>query len=105
MIRLPGDRRSARAGRVGDGLGAGRGGGGGDRRRNLKKVVLELGGSDPFILSSTDHLDATVEVAVAARLDNAADSHVTRQAVRRDRQGRSAVSGEVHGRDDVIEDG
>ena len=33
--------------------------------RNLKKVVLELGGSDPFILSATDDLDATVEAAVA----------------------------------------
>ena len=38
--------------------------------RNLKKVVLELGGSDPFILLSTDDLDATVEAAVAARLEN-----------------------------------
>ncbi len=36
----------------------------------LKKVVLELGGSDPFILLSTDDLDATVESAVAARMDN-----------------------------------
>ena len=38
--------------------------------RNLKKVVLELGGSDPFLLLSTDDLDAAVESAVAARLDN-----------------------------------
>jgi len=38
--------------------------------RNLKKVVLELGGSDPFILLSTDDLDATVDSAVAARLEN-----------------------------------
>ena len=38
--------------------------------RHLKKVVLELGGSDPFILLSTDDLDATVDSAVAARLDN-----------------------------------
>ena len=38
--------------------------------RNLKKVVLELGGSDPFVLLSTDDLDAVVEAAVAARLDN-----------------------------------
>jgi len=42
--------------------------------RNLKKVVLELGGSDPFILLSTDDMDATVESAVNARLDNAGQS-------------------------------
>jgi succinate-semialdehyde dehydrogenase / glutarate-semialdehyde dehydrogenase len=39
--------------------------------RNLKKVVLELGGSDPFILLSTDDLDGAVEMAVAARTENA----------------------------------
>ncbi len=39
--------------------------------RNLKKVVLELGGSDPFILLSTDDLDNVVDSAVAARLENA----------------------------------
>ncbi|MET8568905.1 NAD-dependent succinate-semialdehyde dehydrogenase [Streptomyces sp. NPDC004783] len=38
--------------------------------RHLKKVVLELGGSDPFVLLSTDDLDAVVDAAVAARLDN-----------------------------------
>ena len=38
--------------------------------RNLKKVVLELGGSDPFILLSTDDLDATVDAAIFARTDN-----------------------------------
>ena len=38
--------------------------------RNLKKVVLELGGSDPFVLLSTDDLDAVVDSAVAARIDN-----------------------------------
>jgi succinate-semialdehyde dehydrogenase / glutarate-semialdehyde dehydrogenase len=37
--------------------------------RYLKKVVLELGGSDPFILLSGD-VDAAVEGAVIARLDN-----------------------------------
>jgi len=38
--------------------------------RHLKKVALELGGSDPFILLSTDDLDAAVQAAVDARLDN-----------------------------------
>ncbi|WP_454115463.1 NAD-dependent succinate-semialdehyde dehydrogenase [Microbacterium lacticum] len=38
--------------------------------RNLKKVALELGGSDPFILLSTDDLDGAVQMAVEARLDN-----------------------------------
>ncbi len=38
--------------------------------RNLKKVALELGGSDPFIVLSTPDLDATVAAAVEARMDN-----------------------------------
>ncbi|WP_329352941.1 NAD-dependent succinate-semialdehyde dehydrogenase [Streptomyces sp. NBC_01261] len=38
--------------------------------RHLKKVVLELGGSDPFVVLSADDLDSVVEAAVAARLDN-----------------------------------
>ncbi|KDA07103.1 succinate-semialdehyde dehydrogenase [Microbacterium sp. CH12i] len=38
--------------------------------RNLKKVALELGGSDPFIVLSSDDLDATVQAGVDARLDN-----------------------------------
>ncbi|BDZ61735.1 succinate semialdehyde dehydrogenase [NAD(P)+] Sad [Demequina sediminis] len=38
--------------------------------QHLKKVALELGGSDPFIVLSTDDLDAVVEGAVEARMDN-----------------------------------
>lgn len=38
--------------------------------RHLKKVALELGGSDPFIVLSADDLDAVVQAAVDARLDN-----------------------------------
>ena len=38
--------------------------------RHLKKVVLEMGGSDPFILLGTDDLDTVVKAAVSARLQN-----------------------------------
>ncbi len=39
--------------------------------RNLKKVVLELGGSDPFILLGTDDVADAAEKAAEARLENA----------------------------------
>jgi succinate-semialdehyde dehydrogenase/glutarate-semialdehyde dehydrogenase len=42
--------------------------------RNLKKVVLEMGGSDPFVVLGSDDLDATVEAASEARLDNTGQS-------------------------------
>ena len=48
--------------------------------RNLKKVVLELGGSDPFIVLGTDNLDKVVEDAVAARLDNTGNRATGRSA-------------------------
>ena len=38
--------------------------------RNLKKVVLELGGSDPFIVLSSDDLDTTVGAAIDGRFEN-----------------------------------
>src|SRR3954452_5281059 len=38
--------------------------------RHLKKVVLELGGSDPFILLGADNLDEVVEAAVGGRMEN-----------------------------------
>ena len=38
--------------------------------RNLKKVVLELGGSDPFIVLDTDDLAKVVGEAVGARMEN-----------------------------------
>jgi succinate-semialdehyde dehydrogenase/glutarate-semialdehyde dehydrogenase len=38
--------------------------------RHLKKVVLELGGSDPFVLLAADDLDAVVEAAVGGRIEN-----------------------------------
>ena len=42
--------------------------------KHLKKVVLELGGSDPFILLSTNNIDEVVEAAASARLDNTGQS-------------------------------
>ena len=42
--------------------------------RNLKKVVLELGGSDPFILLGAEDMDEAVEAAASARLDNTGQS-------------------------------
>ncbi len=41
--------------------------------RNLKKVVLEMGGSDPFIFLSGD-VENAAEAAVGARLDNTGQS-------------------------------
>jgi succinate-semialdehyde dehydrogenase/glutarate-semialdehyde dehydrogenase len=38
--------------------------------RNLKKCVLELGGSDPFVIASSADLELTVPAAVAARIQN-----------------------------------
>jgi succinate-semialdehyde dehydrogenase / glutarate-semialdehyde dehydrogenase len=38
--------------------------------RNLKKVVLELGGSDPFLVLKADDMDTVVEAAVGGRLEN-----------------------------------
>jgi succinate-semialdehyde dehydrogenase / glutarate-semialdehyde dehydrogenase len=39
--------------------------------RNLKKVVLELGGSDPFIVLDSEDVAKTVRAAVAGRMGNA----------------------------------
>lgn len=42
--------------------------------RHLKKVVLELGGSDPFVVLSADDMDAVVQAAVDTRLENSGQS-------------------------------
>lgn len=38
--------------------------------KNLKRCVLELGGSDPFIVASSADMDRTVSMAVTARVQN-----------------------------------
>ena len=38
--------------------------------RNIKKVVLELGGSDPYIILDTDDVNAAAETAWVVRMEN-----------------------------------
>jgi succinate-semialdehyde dehydrogenase/glutarate-semialdehyde dehydrogenase len=45
--------------------------------RNVKKSVLELGGSDPFIVLDAQHLDRTVEAGVTGRMHNMGQSCVS----------------------------
>lgn len=42
--------------------------------RNLKRCVLELGGSDPLIVLDTDDMDETVKAAATARMRNCGQS-------------------------------
>src|SRR3954451_19554750 len=53
--------------------------------RHLKKVVLELGGSDPFILLGAGDLDEVVEAAGGGRLENGGQpSHAAKRFIVKD---------------------
>ncbi len=56
--------------------------------RNLKKVVLELGGSDPYVVLDTDDVAASARAAFATRMGN------TGQACNSNK--RMIVSAEIH---------
>lgn len=45
--------------------------------RSMKKSVLELGGSDPFVVLDGDNLEHTVEAAMAGRMHNMGQSCVS----------------------------
>jgi len=42
--------------------------------KNLKKTVLELGGSDPMVILDTDDMDATVKATATSRMRNCGQS-------------------------------
>jgi NAD-dependent aldehyde dehydrogenases len=67
--------------------------------RHLKKVALELGGSDPFLVLATDDLDVVVAAATAARLDNTGQSCNRGEAIHRGGRVVRRVPGQVRHRD------
>ena len=64
------DRRPAAARRVADRLRAGRTAVAETAGRNLKKVVLELGGSDPYIILDTGDVEGAAKTAWVTRMEN-----------------------------------
>ncbi len=69
--------------------------------RNLKKVVLELGGSDPYLILGASNMEQVVKNALIGRMGNAGRGSQRRQAHHRPRRALRRLLGRLHRRGPV----